>query len=257
MFGLASSSKWTSSVKTLLRALRQTSRYRCVSNNCQSEECIRRFITENTEIVGEQSLTPELKLRLFTPNCRFWTQRPELWPYSDPYWAIYWPGGQALSRYLLDNPTVCQGQTVLDLGSGCGASALAAARSGAAHVVANDIDSVAAVATHLNSDLNGLQPPVCLTDNMIGSQPAAFDLILLGDMFYDESLATSLHSWLDRCIKSHGTKVLIGDPGRAQFEEHGIRRLLRPLAQFELPESVREENYGLTHSCVWSYMPEL
>lgn len=257
MFAVFSSSKWTGSVLTQLRGLTQTSRHRCVSHSCQSEQSIRRFICENTEIVGGQSLTPELKLRLFTPNCRFWTQRPELWPYSDPYWAIYWPGGQALSRYLLDNPAVCQGRTVLDLGSGCGASAIAAALSGAAHVVANDIDSVAGVATQMNSELNGLQPPPCLQDNMIGSRPAAFDLILLGDMFYDESLATSLHGWLDRCVESHGTDVLIGDPGRSQFEEHGIRRLLSPLAQFELPESVREENYGLTHSCVWRYTPEL
>lgn len=116
--------------------------------------------------------------------------------------------------------------------------------------------TVAAIATRMNCELNGLEPPVCVTDNMIGSQPG-FDLILLGDMFYDEALATSLHSWLDRCIETHGTKVLIGDPGRAQFEEHGIRRFLRQLAQFELPESVREENYGLTSSSVWCYCPEL
>lgn len=45
-----------------------------------------------------------------------------------------------LCRYLLDNPEVCHGKTVLDLGSGCGASAIAAKLCGAAHVVANDID---------------------------------------------------------------------------------------------------------------------
>ncbi|XP_060893016.1 electron transfer flavoprotein beta subunit lysine methyltransferase-like [Labrus mixtus] len=246
MFGLFKSSTWTRCVKGSFTAFRR----RCVSHS-------RRFIGENTEVVGEQSLTPELRLRLFTPSCRFWTERPELWPYEDPYWAIYWPGGQALSRFLLDHPEVCRGQTVLDLGSGCGASAIAAILCGAAHVVANDIDPVAAVATHMNSELNGLQPPVCLTHNIIGSPPAAFDLILLGDMFYDQSLATSLHSWLNRCMETHGTKVLIGDPGRAQFEEHAIRRLLRPLAQFELPDSVREENYGLSCSGVWSYTPEL
>ncbi|XP_065812718.1 electron transfer flavoprotein beta subunit lysine methyltransferase-like [Labrus bergylta] len=246
MFGLFKSSRWSRCVKGSFTAFRR----RCVSHS-------RRFIGENTEVVGEQSLTPELRLRLFTPSCRFWTERPELWPYEDPYWAIYWPGGQALSRFLLDHPAVCRGQTVLDLGSGCGASAIAAILCGAAHVVANDIDPMAAVATHMNSELNGLQPPVCLTHNIMGSPPAAFHLILLGDMFYDQSLATSLHSWLNRCMETHGTKVLIGDPGRAQFEEHAIRRLLRPLAQFELPDSVREENYGLSCSGVWSYTPEL
>lgn len=138
---------------------------------CRSDESIRRFISENTEIVGQHSLTPEVKLRLLTPNCRFWRERPELWPLDDPYWAIYWPGGQALSRrddqllinnwlllsvwvtaatyhlvpsvcrYLLDNPGVCRNKTVLDLGCGCGASAIAAKLCGAAHVVANDIDT--------------------------------------------------------------------------------------------------------------------
>lgn len=117
--------------------------------------------------------------------------------------------------------------------------------------------TVAAVATHMNCELNGLEPPVCVTTNMIDSDPVDFDLILLGDMFYDETLAKTLHSWLDHCIKAHGSQVLIGDPGRAQFEEHGIRRLLHQLAQFDLPESVREENYGLTCSSVWCYHPEL
>ncbi|KAM8891588.1 electron transfer flavoprotein beta subunit lysine methyltransferase [Spinachia spinachia] len=242
--------------KAFIKAFGRSSKPRCSSHSCQSGH-IRRFISENTEIVGEQSLTPEFRLRLFTPNCRFWTEKPELWPFDDPYWAIYWPGGQALSRYLLDNPAVCRGKTVLDLGSGCGASAIAAKLCGAAHVVANDIDVVAAVATRMNCELNLLEPPVCLTDNMIDSPPKGFDLILLGDMFYDEALATSLHSWLDHCINSHGTKVLIGDPGRAPFEGHCIRRLLRQLAQFELPESVREENYGLTCSRVWDYCPQL
>lgn len=116
--------------------------------------------------------------------------------------------------------------------------------------------AVAAVATQMNCELNGAEPLVCLTKNMIGCRTETFDLILLGDMFYDEALSCSLHSWLDLCIKSHGTKVLIGDPGRAQFEEHGIRQSLRRQAQYELPASVREENYGLTCSTVWSYHPE-
>ncbi|TNN68027.1 Electron transfer flavoprotein beta subunit lysine methyltransferase [Liparis tanakae] len=229
-------------IQVFIKAFGKTNGPRCLSTSCQPEH-IRTFISENTEVVGKQSLTPEIKLRLFTPTCRFWREKPELWPFEDPYWAIYWPGGQALSRYLLDNPAVCRGKKVLDLGSGCGASAIAA--------------TLCAVATHMNCELNGLEPPVCLTHNMIGSPPKGFDLILLGDMFYDEALATSLHSWLDHCIHTHGTKVLIGDPGRAQFEEHCIRRLLLQLAQFELPECVREENYGLTCSSVWRYRPEL
>lgn len=40
----------------------------------------------------------------------------------------------------MDNPNVCQGRVVLDLGSGCGASCIAAKLCSAAYVVANDID---------------------------------------------------------------------------------------------------------------------
>lgn len=216
---------------------------------------VKKFILENTEIVKENNLTPEIHLRLLTPNCHFWHARPELWPFSDPFWGIYWPGGQALTRYLLSNPLVSKGKTVLDLGCGCGASAIAAKLCGAAHVVANDIDPVAAVATQMNFELNGLDPVLCVTENIIGSEPRGYDLILLGDMFYEEALADSLHSWLDRCIQTQGTQVLIGDPGRAQFEDHAIRRLLHCRAQYELPVSVQEENYGLTCSTVWQYQP--
>lgn len=46
----------------------------------------------------------------------------------------------SVRRYLLDNPDECLGKTVVDVGSGCGASVIAAKLSGAAHVVANDID---------------------------------------------------------------------------------------------------------------------
>lgn len=109
----------------------------------------------------------------------------------------------------------------------------------------------------MNCELNGAGPVECLTDNIIGSQPKDYDLILLGDMFYDEVLADRLHRWLDGCINTHGTTVLIGDPGRAQFEEHGIKKLLQLMAEFDLPETVQRENYGLTCSRVWRYHPKL
>ncbi|KAJ8402455.1 hypothetical protein AAFF_G00369440 [Aldrovandia affinis] len=195
--------------------------------------------------------------RFIRQNQRRLLTRPDLWPFTDPYWAIYWPGGQALTRYVLNNPGVARNKKVLDLGSGCGASAIAAKISGAAYVLANDIDPVAAVATKLNCELNNLEPLPSLTEDLIGSKPEGWDLILLGDMFYEEALADSLHSWLGRCIQTHGTRVLIGDPGRAQLESHSIRIQLCPLAQYELPEAVREENYGLTSSTVWRYRPEL
>lgn len=117
--------------------------------------------------------------------------------------------------------------------------------------------TVAAVAIQLNCELNNVEPIPCVTENLIGCESEHWDLILLGDMFYDGDLADSLHSWLQRCMKTHKTQVLVGDPGRAQFESHSIKRSMRELAQYTLPESVREENYGLTSSTVWLYKPDV
>ncbi|XP_068802322.1 electron transfer flavoprotein beta subunit lysine methyltransferase isoform X2 [Struthio camelus] len=162
---------------------------------------VRAFLEENTEVTSSGNLTPEIRLRLLTPRCRFWHEKLDLWPYGDPFWAIYWPGGQALSRYILDNPCVVKGRSVLDLGSGCGATAIAAVMSGASQVLANDIDPIAGMAMILNCELNHLNPFPITIKNIINSEVGNWDLIFLGDMFYDEQLADDLHHWLRKCIR--------------------------------------------------------
>uniref|UniRef100_A0A8D0C500 Electron transfer flavoprotein beta subunit lysine methyltransferase n=1 Tax=Salvator merianae TaxID=96440 RepID=A0A8D0C500_SALMN len=216
---------------------------------------MRTFLEENTEIISSGNLTPEIKLRLLTPRCRFWYDRAALWPYREPYWAIYWPGGQGLARYLLDNPKVVRKKKVLDLGSGCGATAIAAVMSGAAEVVANDIDPVAGAAVMLNCELNNLSPFPVLTENLIGTETENWDLIVLGDMFYSEELADGLHQWLKKYAHNHGTRVLIGDPGRPHFVCHKIQRQLHKISEYPLTKSTEQENNGSTSTVVWHYQP--
>ncbi|KAM4036860.1 LOW QUALITY PROTEIN: electron transfer flavoprotein beta subunit lysine methyltransferase [Anomaloglossus baeobatrachus] len=212
------------------------------------------FILHNTEVVTEH-LTPEIKLLLLTPRCKYWHLRPEHWPYGDPYWAIYWPGGQALARFFLDNLDVVRNRRVLDLGSGCGAVAIAAKMGGASLVVANDIDPVAGAAFALNCQLNGSHNLPFCPEDVIGEDAGRWDVIALGDMFYDEHLADSLHRWLRHRMERHGTTVLIGDPGRGHFLGHPIQKELRKMAEYSLPESSKKENYGLSSGAVWRYEP--
>ncbi|XP_068134337.1 electron transfer flavoprotein beta subunit lysine methyltransferase [Hyperolius riggenbachi] len=239
--------------RTLLRPLAA----RVIPPPCRrqsSDTYLESFILQHTE-VGTDHLTPELRLLLLTPRCSYWRLRPEHWPYSDPYWAIYWPGGQALARYLLDHPEIVQHKRVLDLGCGCGATAIAAQMGGASYVLANDIDPVAGTALALNCRLNGQEPLHFLSEDMIGGDECRWGLITLGDMFYEEQLADRLHPWLRRCTERYGTAVLIGDPGRGQFVDHPIQKWLQKLAEYSLPESSKQENFGLTSTAVWRYRP--
>lgn len=107
----------------------------------------------------------------------------------------------------------------------------------------------------LNCELNHLNPFPITIKNIINSEAGNWDLIVLGDMFYDEQLADGLHHWLQKCIRTHQTEVLIGDPGRHQFLSHSIHSQLHKIIEYSLPESTRQENYGLTSSIVWSYQP--
>uniref|UniRef100_UPI00398F77D6 electron transfer flavoprotein beta subunit lysine methyltransferase n=1 Tax=Pristiophorus japonicus TaxID=55135 RepID=UPI00398F77D6 len=214
---------------------------------------LRTIIGRHTEPVSEH-LTPEISLHLLTPRCPFWSQTAQLWPFRDPYWAIYWPGGQALSRYLLDNPVVTKAKKVLDLGSGCGASAIAAFKSGATHVLANDIDPIAAVSIGMNCELNKIPPLLVATESLIGKMDEKWDVILLGDMFYADELSADLHDWLTEYKRFHGSEILIGDPGRAQFTGYIAQNLLQKVIEYELPETTKKENYGLTSSTVWRFL---
>lgn len=98
-----------------------------------------RWILRNTRICIDH-MTPEIKLRLITAECPMWTQQPESCPYPDPYWAFYWPGGQTLTRFILDRKNLVEGKVCLDFGSGCGSAGIASAMTGAKKVIFNDID---------------------------------------------------------------------------------------------------------------------
>ena len=136
-----------------------------------------------------------------------------------PFWAFAWAGGQALARYILDNPDLVRGKQVLDIGSGSGLVGIAAAKAGAAHVLAADIDGHAIAAIRLNAAANGCDIAVT-QDDLIGL-PGAWDIILVGDLFYERPLAERLLAWLEPMA----VPALLGDPGRNYFPKDKVEKL--------------------------------
>jgi predicted nicotinamide N-methyase len=144
---------------------------------------------------------------------------------APPFWAFAWAGGQALARYVLDNPSAVAGKHVLDLASGCGIVAIAAVMAGASKVVANEIDQFAIDAIQLNAEANNITVETMLGDMVDGDADGA-DVLLAGDIFYDKAMTGRMMPFIGR-LRQRGATVLVGDPGRAHLPRERFRELVR------------------------------
>lgn len=122
---------------------------------------------------------------------------------SPPFWAFCWGSGQALARHLLDHPETVSGKRVVDLGTGSGIVAIAAARAGASDVLAVDRDPQSRRAAELNAELNEVS--IRTTDEA----PLDWDLMLAADVLYE----TGLRGWVLGEARDRGP-ILLADPQR-------------------------------------------
>lgn len=211
------------------------------------------FIRANTAL-ETPAMVPEFRLWLATEYVPIW-QATESWlethNVDPPYWAFCWPGGQAVARYLLDNPDAVAGKRVIDFAAGSGVSSMAAAKAGAASVLANDIDALSLVAARLNAEANGLALAVSVEDWLAGPDGAPeADVVIAGDVCYEREMSTRALAWL-RSHARAGRLVLLGDPGRNYFSAQGLREL----ARYDIPTSLQLENRGMRETVVWQVLP--
>lgn len=211
------------------------------------------FIARNTAL-ETPAMVPEFRLWLATEYVPIW-QATEAWleeqNVDPPYWAFCWPGGQAVARYLLDHPTLVEGKRVIDFAAGSGISSMAAARAGAASVVANDIDALSLVAARLNATANGLVLETSSEDWLAGLDGAPdADVVIAGDVCYEREMSVRALAWL-RSHAAKGRTVLLGDPGRNYFSAQGLEEL----ARYEIPTSLQLENRGMRETVVWRVLP--
>lgn len=205
------------------------------------------FILQHTRL-QPVPFVPELRLHLADEITPLWalTAKVVLTDVPPPFWAFAWAGGVALARYLLDNPAAVAGKSVLDFASGSGLCAIAALRAGAAEVLAADIDPFCANAIQLNASANAVN--VDFTDrNLLDDDPPAVDLIIVGDICYEQPLADRVLAWL-RLAHARGTSVLLGDPHR-NYLPSGLLQL----AGYDIPTSRDLEGVKVKRSSVFTF----
>ncbi len=105
----------------------------------------------------------------------------------------------------------------------------------------------------MNCSLNKADNVHINTKNLIGEVDTSWDILLLGDMFYDEHFTNTIADWMHK-LHANGTEIFVGDPGRVYFTRHSVRQRLKEVFCVDLPEQSRWENNGLTQATVWKYI---
>ncbi|GJE11257.1 class I SAM-dependent methyltransferase [Methylobacterium longum] len=210
------------------------------------------FIRAHTRLLPVPH-APEIRLHVADEATELWQKTEhELQEIGlpPPFWAFAWAGGQALARYVLDHPEIAAGATAVDFASGSGLVAIAAARSGARHVIASDLDPFATAAIGLNAAANAVAELIePVSRNLLDGAPDA-DLVLAADVFYERDLAQAVTAWLSG-LQARGTTVLIGDPGRTYLP----RERLECLETYAVPVSRSLEDAEIKRSHVWRLRP--
>jgi predicted nicotinamide N-methyase len=209
-------------------------------------------IVRDGTTLGPVPLVPEIRLHQAREPIGVWqhteraTGRTGLDP---PFWAFAWAGGQALARYLLDHPEAVAGRRVIDVASGSGLVAIAAALAGAAAVTAYDIDPLAAAAIAVNAEANGVAVAAVCADVLSDQDLPApgTDLVLVADAFYEQDLAAQVLRFAERA-SDRGAAVLAGDFGRRYLP----RTRLAPLASYDVPGLAALEDRDTKRTTIWT-----
>jgi predicted nicotinamide N-methyase len=207
-------------------------------------------IVRTSTRLGPVGLVPEIRLHQASEPIGLWLRteqaagRTGLEP---PFWAFAWAGGQALARYLLDHPETVEDRHVIDVASGSGLVAIAAARAGAMAVTAYDIDPLAIAAIAANADANAVAVLASDADILDEDEPPYADVILAADVFYQRELADRVTRFLDGG-RARGAVVLVGDLGRTYLP----RGRLTALASYDVPGLGALEDSDIKRTTVWT-----
>lgn len=192
-----------------------------------------------SQLLGDGQLSvqtlPDTEIKLWLINAdnmdrQFSPEETQRILEEPPYWCFCWASGLVLARWLAQNPNWVRNKRVLDFGTGSGVAAIAAAKAGAAEVVACDLDPLALAATRANAELNNVDLSYSAD---FFSEADRFDLIIVADVLYDRANLPLLDQFLSR-----GQQALVADSRVRDFQHPLYQRL------------------GIMQACTWPDLAE-
>jgi len=207
-----------------------------------------RFIREQTSLTPAR-LRPDIRLNLATSITPLWQATESLLESQNippPFWAFAWPGSEALAAYIGCNPALFAGRLVLDFAAGSGLAAIAASRAGGIAEAA-EIDPMARAAIRLNAAANAAQ--VTVLEGDITGAACRWDIILCGDVCYEQPMTNHILPWLRGCAAK--AQVIIADPGRSYAPRAGFTEI----AKYTVPASLDLEDSAVREVTLMRLLP--
>ena len=116
-------------------------------------------------------------------------------------------------------------------------------------MIACDIDPFVEQAITLNAEANGSYLEIVVQDLLDRPAPvvARYDVILVGDLFYEQTTAERALAFLHRHA-GVGSQVVIGDPGRAYLPKDRLSKV----CEYQVPVTRDLEDFDIKRTAVWS-----
>jgi predicted nicotinamide N-methyase len=111
------------------------------------------------------------------------------------------------------------------------------------------VDPLAEAAVAINARANGVRIAF-RRDDLLDAPPPTCDVLLAGDVVYEETMARRMIDWL-RTASARGTRVLLGDLGR-RYLPPGLTRV----ATYDVRTSLELENEPVKRSHVFTLAQE-
>ena len=174
--------------------------------NQKLNQNLNKTLTKGRVAISQPSGCPSINLYLFDPlvlEGPLSHDEAQAVVAEPAYWSFCWASGQVLAQYILSHPERVAGKVVVDVGSGSGIVAIAAALSGAMTVYACDIDHDAIDAINANAQANHV---AIQTITGLDELAENIDLITAADVLYDRDNFGLLNTFTDMA-----TEVLLAD----------------------------------------------